>query len=92
MADVFARGLVQEQLTAQQILAEHDNYAPDTTVRRFNGTTLGFVTPWNSHGYDVAKVRVLLTSAKSVECLVHSQELASHGHGRSFPPCHADIY
>jgi chitinase domain-containing protein 1 len=54
--DIFTRGLVTEKLTAQQILSEHSRYAADTNRKRFNGTTLGFVTPWNGHGYDVAKV------------------------------------
>lgn len=56
--DIFARGLVTQKLTAQQILSEHSRYASDTSKKRFSGTTLGFVTPWNGHGYDVAKVGV----------------------------------
>lgn len=27
----------------------------DETKKRFQGETLGYVTPWNGHGYDCAK-------------------------------------
>ena len=70
--DVFARGLVSDKLTGQQILSEYNRYASDTSKKRFEGTTLGFVTPWNGHGYDVAKVgmntsRSLVASRKSTD-------------------------
>ncbi|EDW28854.1 GL18725 [Drosophila persimilis] len=54
--DVFSLGLVSPEPLAKDILAHHRAYHKDTAARRFNGTTLGYVTPWNSHGYDVAKI------------------------------------
>ncbi|XP_017029375.1 chitinase domain-containing protein 1 [Drosophila kikkawai] len=54
--DVFDLGLVSPEPLAKDILANHRAYFKETGLRRFNGTTLGYVTPWNSHGYDVAKM------------------------------------
>ncbi|KAH8289912.1 hypothetical protein KR018_002779 [Drosophila ironensis] len=54
--DVFSLGLVSHEPLAKDILTNHRTYFKDTGLRRFNGTTLGYVTPWNSHGYDVAKI------------------------------------
>ncbi|KAH8258549.1 hypothetical protein KR038_005527 [Drosophila bunnanda] len=54
--DVFDLGLVSPEPLAKDILVNHRAYFKETGMRRFNGTTLGYVTPWNSHGYDVAKM------------------------------------
>ncbi|EDV31282.1 uncharacterized protein Dana_GF14623 [Drosophila ananassae] len=54
--DVFTLGLVSPEPLGKDILANHRAYFKETGLRRFNGTTLGYVTPWNSHGYDVAKI------------------------------------
>ncbi|XP_013101378.1 chitinase domain-containing protein 1 [Stomoxys calcitrans] len=53
---VFDLDLIQQEPTSKEILINCGAYYKDTTVRNFNGTVLGFVTPWNSHGYDVAKL------------------------------------
>lgn len=52
---VFVRDLLSEQPTVKEIIEEGNTYWQNTSARRFNGQTLGFVTPWNNHGYDVAK-------------------------------------
>ncbi|XP_017047737.1 chitinase domain-containing protein 1 [Drosophila ficusphila] len=54
--DVFDLGLVNREPLAKDIVFNHRGYFKETGLRRFNGTTLGYVTPWNSHGYDVAKI------------------------------------
>lgn len=55
--NVFDRGLVDdEEPLGKDILVESGAYYKDTTDRNFNGTVLGYVTPWNNHGYDVAKI------------------------------------
>ncbi|EDW52089.1 chitinase domain-containing protein 1 [Drosophila sechellia] len=54
--DVFDLGLVSPEPLAKDIVSNHRGYFKETGLRRFNGTTLGYVTPWNSHGYDVAKI------------------------------------
>ncbi|XP_016982105.1 chitinase domain-containing protein 1 [Drosophila rhopaloa] len=55
-SDVFDLGLVNPEPLAKDIVANHRGYFKESGLRRFNGTTLGYVTPWNSHGYDVAKI------------------------------------
>ncbi|XP_048510676.1 chitinase domain-containing protein 1 isoform X2 [Athalia rosae] len=53
--DVYERGLVFEDLSAKDIIDEAHTYYKDTGIKRFPGAVLGYVTPWNNHGYDVAK-------------------------------------
>lgn len=53
---VFERDLLGERPTAKEILVDGGTYYENTTARMFGGPTLGFVTPWNNHGYDVAKI------------------------------------
>ena len=48
--------VVSTSLKARDILDQHA--APATTnslLKGFRGTVLGYVTPWNAHGYDIAK-------------------------------------
>ncbi|XP_055917606.1 chitinase domain-containing protein 1 [Eupeodes corollae] len=54
--NVFDRNLVDEEPAARDIIIENAGYHKETSIRRFNGTVLGYVTAWNSHGYDVAKI------------------------------------
>ncbi|XP_034475362.1 chitinase domain-containing protein 1 [Drosophila innubila] len=54
--DVFGLDLISSEPLPKDILMNHEAYYKDTALRHFNGTTLGYVTPWNSHGYDVAKI------------------------------------
>jgi chitinase domain-containing protein 1 len=53
---VFDRKLVSAVVTADDILKHHNKYHEDSHVKRFGGKTLGYVTPWNNHGYDAVKV------------------------------------
>ncbi|KAH8377869.1 hypothetical protein KR093_007623, partial [Drosophila rubida] len=55
-SDVFDLDLVSSEPLPKDILMNQEAYYKDTALRHFNGTTLGYVTPWNSHGYDVAKI------------------------------------
>jgi len=43
-------------LTAKEVLEKHSMYKMETSEKNFDGDVLGYVTPWNSHGYDVAKI------------------------------------
>ncbi|KDO17169.1 hypothetical protein SPRG_17437 [Saprolegnia parasitica CBS 223.65] len=52
---VHARGLVTTAPSVASILTHAHAYAGDVDTKRFAGETLGYVTPWNSHGYDTAK-------------------------------------
>ncbi|XP_044538254.1 chitinase domain-containing protein 1 isoform X2 [Gracilinanus agilis] len=54
---VQERGLVVTDLRAQDVVLEHNSYcAQKSRQKHFPGHVLGYVTPWNSHGYDVAKI------------------------------------
>ncbi|GLH04504.1 Chitinase domain-containing protein 1 [Gryllus bimaculatus] len=53
---VFERKLVVSDPSAKSIISEHGAYHSQTSAKRFRGQVLGYVTPWNNHGYDVAKV------------------------------------
>ncbi|XP_058125108.1 chitinase domain-containing protein 1 [Anopheles ziemanni] len=56
LANVYDRDLVQGEPSARDIIVENAAYFEDTTLKLFEGKVLGFVTPWNNHGYDVAKI------------------------------------
>ncbi|EMP35864.1 Chitinase domain-containing protein 1 [Chelonia mydas] len=51
------RGLVVTDPKAKDIVLEHKSYcAKKMKDRHFLGDVLGYITPWNNHGYDIAKV------------------------------------
>ncbi|KAF6332766.1 chitinase domain containing 1 [Rhinolophus ferrumequinum] len=51
------RGLVVTNPRAEDVVLEHRSYcATKARERHIAGDVLGYVTPWNSHGYDIAKV------------------------------------
>lgn len=53
---VMERGLVTTAPRYKDILKEHANYCTRVEEQHFDGAVLGYVTPWNNHGYDVAKI------------------------------------
>lgn len=54
---VLSRKLVTAKPTSSSILKEHQKYYEDgRTTKNFQNPTLGYVTPWNNHGYDIAKI------------------------------------
>lgn len=44
-SDVFQRGLVDAEPQAANIIAEANTYYRETSLKNFNGTVLGYVTP-----------------------------------------------
>ncbi|CAM5149628.1 unnamed protein product [Natator depressus] len=51
------RGLVVTDPKAKDIVLEHKSYcAKKMKERHFLGDVLGYITPWNNHGYNIAKV------------------------------------
>ncbi|KAK4874178.1 hypothetical protein RN001_013538 [Aquatica leii] len=54
--NVIDRNLITTTPSAAEILNNHQLYYKDTKDTNFDGIVLGYVTPWNSHGYDVAKI------------------------------------
>uniref|UniRef100_A0A023GDL6 Chitinase domain-containing protein 1 n=1 Tax=Amblyomma triste TaxID=251400 RepID=A0A023GDL6_AMBTT len=56
-ADVFDRDLVKESFKISDIMKHHRSYCnTKTREKRFGGAVLGYVTPWNNRGYDIAKI------------------------------------
>ncbi|KAG8231878.1 hypothetical protein J437_LFUL011783 [Ladona fulva] len=55
-ASVRDRNLVVPEPSAKDVIAQHQTYYKKTNENVFPGTVLGYVTPWNNHGYDVAKL------------------------------------
>ncbi|CAH2216974.1 jg1368 [Pararge aegeria aegeria] len=53
--NVLDRKLVVETPYVKDILKYHATYHQETSLRNFKNTVLGYVTPWNSKGYDAAK-------------------------------------
>lgn len=55
---VFDRNLVFENPAAKDILNNYQAYYSNSTKFKSDaeGIVLGYVTPWNNHGYDVAKI------------------------------------
>uniref|UniRef100_A0A0P4Y7A4 Chitinase domain-containing protein 1 n=1 Tax=Daphnia magna TaxID=35525 RepID=A0A0P4Y7A4_9CRUS len=53
---VFERELVNVKTTATEILSDYKVYSSKTSERRIKKAVLGYITPWNGHGYDVAKI------------------------------------
>ncbi|ELU10805.1 hypothetical protein CAPTEDRAFT_174783 [Capitella teleta] len=55
--NVLDRGLVTEHVKSKDILKDHQSYCDvEREVKHFSGPTLAYVTPWNGHGYDIAKI------------------------------------
>ncbi|NP_001087530.1 chitinase domain-containing protein 1 isoform X1 [Xenopus laevis] len=53
---VQSRGLVSTDVKAKDIVLEHRSYcAKKLKERHVSADVLGYVTPWNGHGYDIAK-------------------------------------
>ncbi|CAH1377110.1 unnamed protein product [Tenebrio molitor] len=53
---VFHRNLVSEGTSPREILQNYQGYFREIDNYQFDGLVLGYVTPWNNEGYDVAKI------------------------------------
>uniref|UniRef100_T1IHU5 Chitinase domain-containing protein 1 n=1 Tax=Strigamia maritima TaxID=126957 RepID=T1IHU5_STRMM len=54
--NVVDRNLVTEHPKWKDIVQNHQSYCKYTDIKNFSAVTLGYVTPWNNHGYDTAKL------------------------------------
>uniref|UniRef100_A0A671SBB5 Chitinase domain-containing protein 1 n=1 Tax=Sinocyclocheilus anshuiensis TaxID=1608454 RepID=A0A671SBB5_9TELE len=51
------RGLLVKDPQWRDIVREEKRFCPQcVSTRHFKGAVLGYITPWNSHGYDIAKL------------------------------------
>lgn len=69
--NVFERNLVQDEPLAESIIKNSGTYYKNTSVRLFDGPTLGFVTPVNMfqlllYHYSFVSLRVVFNSFVSV--------------------------
>ncbi|XP_042385715.1 chitinase domain-containing protein 1-like isoform X1 [Zingiber officinale] len=53
---VYERGLVKPNVDYHEILAENSRFSENTSRRHFPNPVLAYVTPWNSRGYEMAKL------------------------------------
>ncbi|KAK9833686.1 hypothetical protein WJX74_002741 [Apatococcus lobatus] len=53
---IWNQGLLSPTLAKQRLLEESRNYFQNTSTSNFKGPVLGFVTPWNGAGYDMARL------------------------------------
>ncbi|XP_066588096.1 chitinase domain-containing protein 1 [Prorops nasuta] len=53
--DVFSRNLTVKDPKPSDILKESGQYYEDTKLKRFPGKVLGYITPWNNYGFEIAK-------------------------------------
>lgn len=51
----FAQLIHTDVTTTDDIVSFHDSSIPSAQLKKFTGPLLGYVTPWNSHGYDISK-------------------------------------
>ncbi|CAM8987498.1 unnamed protein product [Rhodiola kirilowii] len=56
MPYVEHRRLVKTDINYKEILTENSNYSENTTDKHFPLPVLAYITPWNSRGYDLAKI------------------------------------
>lgn len=54
---VYERNLVDNEPQASQIVAEAHTYYHDTSLKNFNGTVLGYVTPVKFDSFDLNKIK-----------------------------------
>ncbi|XP_058777617.1 uncharacterized protein LOC131651909 [Vicia villosa] len=52
---VHQRGLVTTDTNYQDILTENTKVSENTSIRHYTYPVLGYITPWNSLGYEMAK-------------------------------------
>ncbi|OAY85599.1 chitinase domain-containing protein 1 [Ananas comosus] len=53
---VYERGLVKADVAFREILAENARVSENRSRRHFPNPVLAYVTPWNSKGYEMAKL------------------------------------
>ncbi|CAH0563533.1 unnamed protein product [Brassicogethes aeneus] len=53
---VFAKNLITQNPDISDIIINHAGFFREVDEYNFDGIVLGYVTPWNNHGYDVAKI------------------------------------
>ena len=56
-SSVYSKGLVTPKISHKKEILDHfQSYYEKVDFNNFEATVLGYVTPWNGHGYDIAKI------------------------------------
>ncbi|KAL0712284.1 hypothetical protein Bca4012_019262 [Brassica carinata] len=50
------KGIIKTDIHFQEILTEHSKASENSTARHYDYPVLAYITPWNSKGYDMAKI------------------------------------
>ncbi|VVB06872.1 unnamed protein product [Arabis nemorensis] len=50
------KGIVKTDISFQEILTEHSKTSVNSSTRHYDYPVLAYITPWNSKGYDIAKI------------------------------------
>ena len=51
------RGLITKTPKIKDVIRENEAYTTsEVSIKKFNGSNLAYITPWNSRGYDIAKI------------------------------------
>ncbi|CAN6817569.1 unnamed protein product [Brassica oleracea] len=50
------KGIIKTDIHFQEILTEHSKASENSSARHYDYPVLAYITPWNSKGYDMAKI------------------------------------
>ncbi|KFK30678.1 hypothetical protein AALP_AA6G014100 [Arabis alpina] len=50
------KGIVKTDINFKEIITEHSKTLENSSIRHFDYPVLAYITPWNSKGYDIAKI------------------------------------
>ncbi|KAL1198103.1 hypothetical protein V5N11_001190 [Cardamine amara subsp. amara] len=50
------KGIIKTDINFQEILNEHSKNSENSSTRHYDYPVLAYITPWNSKGYDMAKI------------------------------------
>ncbi|XP_018474383.1 uncharacterized protein LOC108845715 isoform X4 [Raphanus sativus] len=50
------KGIIKTDIHFQEILTEHSKASENSSARHYDCPVLAYITPWNSKGYDMAKI------------------------------------
>ncbi|KAF3550741.1 hypothetical protein DY000_02003409 [Brassica cretica] len=50
------KGIIKTDIQFQEILTEHSKASENSSARHYDYPVLAYITPWNSKGYDMAKI------------------------------------
>ncbi|CAH2069270.1 unnamed protein product [Thlaspi arvense] len=55
-SSIRQKGIIKTVIDFQEILTEHSKASENSSTRHYDYAVLGYITPWNSKGYDIAKI------------------------------------